>query len=47
MDKAKGGQDRGWEVGIAGVGGSVVGKMETAVLEQQFLNKRQKKRPCL
>ena len=36
MDKTKGGQDQGWEVGMmAGVGGSG-GKMETTVLEQQL-----------
>ena len=36
MDKAKEGQDRGWEVEMAGVGGgSGGGKMETTVLEQQ------------
>ena len=35
MDKAKGGTDRGWEVGMAGVGGSGGGEMETIVLEQQ------------
>ena len=36
MDKAKGGQDRGWEVGMAGVGGSAGGKMEITALEQQL-----------
>ena len=35
MDKAKGGQDQEWEVGMPGVGGSGGGKMETTVLEQQ------------
>ena len=35
MDKTKGGQDRGWEVGMAGVWGSGGRKMETTVLEQQ------------
>ena len=35
MDKTKKGQDQGWEVGMAGVGGSRGGKMETTVLEQQ------------
>ena len=35
MDKAKGGQDQGWEVGMAGVGGSGAGKVEITVLEQQ------------
>ena len=34
MDKAKGGLDRVWE-GMAGVGGSSGGKVETIVLEQQ------------
>ena len=36
MDKAKEGQDQGWEVGMAGVEGSSRGKMETTVLEQQY-----------
>ena len=31
MDKMKGGQDRGWEVGMAGVGVSVGEKMETTL----------------
>ena len=31
MDKAKGGQDQGWEVGMAGVGR----EMETTAPEQQ------------
>ena len=35
MDKAKGGQDGGWEVGMAGVKGSDGEKMETTVLEQE------------
>ena len=34
MDKAKGGYDQGWEVGMAGVGGSGGGEMEITVLEQ-------------
>ena len=34
-DKAKGGYDQGWEVGVAGVGGNGGEGMETAVLEQQ------------
>ena len=34
MDKAKGGKGRGWEVGMAGVGESGGGEMETTVLEQ-------------
>ena len=42
MDKAKGGQDRGWEVGTAGVVGSDGEKMETTVLEEQL--KKEKKR---
>ena len=36
MDKTNGGQDHGWEVGMAGVGESGGRKMETTVLEQQF-----------
>ena len=35
MDKTKGGQDKGWEVGMAGVEGSGGEQMETTVLEQQ------------
>ena len=35
LDKAKGGWDGGWEVGMTGVGGSGGGKMETNVHEQQ------------
>ena len=35
MDKAKGGQDRGWELGMGGAGVCCGGKMETTVLEQQ------------
>ena len=35
MDKTKEGQDQGWEVGMAGVGGSDGGEMETTVLAQQ------------
>ena len=38
IDKAKGGNDQGWEVGMAGVGWSGWGKMETTVLEQQLKN---------
>ena len=34
MDKAKGGQDRGWEVGMAGVGGK---------WRQLYLNNKKKK----
>ena len=34
-DKTKGGQDQGWEVGMAGMAGSGEGKMETTVLERQ------------
>ena len=41
MDKAKGGQDQGQEVGMAGVGVSGGGEMETTVLEQQ--EKKEKK----
>ena len=37
MDKTKGWQDQGWEVGMAGVGGSGGGEMETSVLEQQLV----------
>ena len=33
--KPKVGQDQGWEVGVAGVGGSGGRKMETTVLEPQ------------
>ena len=33
MDKAQGRWDQGWEVGMAGIGGSSGGKMETTVLE--------------
>ena len=36
MDKAKGGWDQGWEVGMAGLRGSGGGKTETTVLEQQY-----------
>ena len=35
MDKTKGGWDQGREVGMAGVGGSGGGKMQTTRLEQQ------------
>ena len=35
MDKAKGGQDLRWEVGMGGVEESGGGKMETTVLGQQ------------
>ena len=35
VDKAKGVWERGWKVGMAGVGWSGRGKMETTVLEQQ------------
>ena len=34
MDKTKGGQEQGWEVGMAGGEGSGGEKMETTVLEQ-------------
>ena len=34
MDKTKGEWDQGWEVGMAGVGGSGGRKMQTTVLEQ-------------
>ena len=32
MDKAKGGQDQEWEVGMGGVGGCERGEMEITVL---------------
>ena len=35
MDKTKGGQDRGWEVGVGGVEEYSSRKMETTALEQQ------------
>ena len=35
MDKTKGGWNQGREVGMAGVGGSGGGKMQTTILEQQ------------
>ena len=35
MDKAKGGKDFGWDVGVGWVGESGGGKKETALLEQQ------------
>ena len=35
MNKTKAGQDQGWEMGMAGAGGSGREKMETTVLEQQ------------
>ena len=35
MDKAKVGEDGGWEVGMGEVGESSGGKMETTVFEQQ------------
>ena len=35
MDKAKGGQNQGKEVGTAAVGASGEGKMEATVLEHQ------------
>ena len=35
MDKAKRGQDQGWAMRMARVGGSGGGEMETTVLEQQ------------
>ena len=34
MDKTKGRQDQGWEVGMAGGGESGGGKLETTVFEQ-------------
>ena len=40
MDKAKGGWDQGWEVGMAGVEGSCGGKIETILLEQQLKKKK-------
>ena len=36
MDKTTEGQDHGWEVGIAGVGGIGGGKMEITILEQKL-----------
>ena len=47
MDKTKEGQDQGWGVGMAGVGESGGGKMETTVLEQQlnFKKEKEKKEP--
>ena len=39
MDKAKEGQDRGWEVEMAGVGGGVVGEK----WRQLYLNNNKKK----
>ena len=42
MDKTKGGQDQGWEMGMAEVGWSGGGKMEATVFEQQ-LKKAKKK----
>ena len=42
MDNTKEEWDQGWEVGMAGVGGSGGGKMETTVLEQQFFKKLKK-----
>ena len=33
MDKAKGGKDGGWEVGVGGTGENGGGKMETTVLK--------------
>ena len=33
VDKDKGGQDWGWEMGVGAVGESSGGKMETTVLE--------------
>ena len=41
MDKAKGGQDEGWEMGV-GAGESGERKMETTVLEQQQKKKKNK-----
>ena len=35
MDKAKGRQDWGWELGVGGAGESGDRKMETPVFEQQ------------
>ena len=34
MDKTKGRQDQGWEVGMSGVGERGGGKMETTVLKK-------------
>ena len=34
MDKAKGSQEQGWEVGLGEAGESGGGKMKTTVLEQ-------------
>ena len=42
MDKAKRGQDQGWKVGMAGVGGSGGGEMETTVVNNYF-KKRERK----
>ena len=38
-DKAKGGQDQGWEVGMGGAEESGGGKMGKTVLEEQFKKK--------
>ena len=42
MDKAKGGQDQRWELGMAGVGESDGGEMETTVPEHQLKKKKKK-----
>ena len=38
MDKAKGWQDRGWEVRMGGVGSIGWGQIQTTVLERQLKN---------
>ena len=40
MGKTKEGKDRGWEVGLGGMGEGGGGKMETTVSEQQLKKKR-------
>ena len=43
MDKAKGVQDHGWEVGMGGAGSSGMENMETTVLDQQLKKPKKKK----
>ena len=43
MDKAKAGQDLGWEVGVSGMGQSGWGKWRQVYLNKHFLKKEKNK----
>ena len=43
MDRAKGGWDWGWDVGVGRVGGSGGGKMGTTVFKHQYIKESKKK----